>query len=259
MYFQRIVSLAPSNTESVFSLEAGSRLVGVTDYCNYPEEAKLIEKIGGFSTPDIEKMLSLSPDLVLGMDFHQKMGIPQKIEEKGIPCPLLSSASLLDAPKNIVHVGKMLGCEEKAKEIARELESKMNGILKKAKRATRKVRVCYLCDINCTAWRSCYMSRLIELLGGLNIAKNIQGKDRNSLVMKICLQDPEVIIFSKGHTESRDLLSLVIKSPLFWETKAYKRNRIYSLKAELISRPGPRAAKGLETLARFIHPELFEE
>ena len=259
MHFQRIVSLAPSNTEIVFSLGAGSRLVGVTDYCNYPEEAKLIEKIGGFSTPDIEKILSLSPDLVLGMDFHQKMGIPQKLEEKGIHCLLLSSASLLDAPKNIVQAGKILGCEEKAEEIARELKNKMDEILKKAKSATRKVRVCYLCDINCFAWRSCYMSRLIELLGGLNIARDIQEKDRNSLVMKICLQDPEVIICSEGHRESQDLLSFVIKSPLFWKTMAYKMNRIYSLKAELISRPGPRAAKGLETLARFIHPELFKE
>jgi iron complex transport system substrate-binding protein len=259
MYFQRIVSLAPSNTETVFSLEAGSRLVGVTDYCNYPEEAKLIEKIGGFSIPDIEKILSLSPDLVLAMDFHQKMEISQRMEKEGISCPLLSSASLLDAPKNIVHVGKILGCEEKAEETARELECKMDWILKKMKRTPRKVRVCYLCSINCVAWRSCYMSKLIELLEGLNIARDIQGEDRDSLVMEICLQDPEVIIFSEGHRESRDLLSFVTQTPLFWETKAYKMNRIYGLRAELICRPGPRAAKGIETLARFIHPELFEE
>lgn len=253
----RIVSLAPSNTEIVFALGAGDSLVGVTEFCNYPEEAKPIGKIGGFSTPNIEKILSLSPDLVLGMDFHHKMGIPQRMKKEGIPCILLSSKSLLDAPKNIECAGKVLGREEKAKEIALELKYKINQILEKIKSVIHRVRVCYLCSIECAAWRSCYVSNLIELLGGLSIAKDIQEKNRKSLVTEICLRDPEVVVFSEGHLESRDMLSFMTQFPLFWETTAYKTNRIYSLRAELISRPGPRAAKGIEKLVRFIHPELF--
>lgn len=258
MHFQRIVSIAPSNTEIVFSLGMGSRFVGVTEYCNYPPEAKLIEKIGGFSTPDIEKILSLSPDLVLAMDFHEGMGVTQKLSNKGIHCCLLSSESIFKAPQNIVRIGETLGCLEKASVIAKEIEQRMENILDIAARASHRTRVCYSCDISCTAWRSCHMSRLMEMLGGINVARDIaEDADKDTIVKEIVSQGPEVVLYSQGYDKSEELLLTIMKEPEFRRTNAYREGRIYGLKAELICRPGPRAAEGLETLARLIHPELF--
>jgi len=259
MRYSRIVSMAPSNTETVFALGMGESLVGVTEYCNYPPEAKLIEKIGGFSTPDIERILSISPDLVLAMDFHEGVGITQELSDKGIHCCLLSSESIFKAPQNIVKIGKVLGCLEKALSMAQQVDQGIKNVLSIAARATHRVRVCYLCDIACAAWRSCHMSKLMEMLGGINVARDIaEGADEDTVIREIISQDPEVVLYSQGYEKSEELLSAVMKEPEFRKTSAYRGGKIYGLKAELICRPGPRAAEGLETLARLIHPELFE-
>ena len=259
MRYSRIVSLAPSNTETVFALGMGNRLVGVTEYCNYPQETKLIEKIGGFSTPNVENILPLSPDLVLAMDFHKSMGITEELVDRGIHCCLLSSESIFKAPQNIIEIGKILGCFEKALNLAKEIEQKMENILNTAALASNKVRVCYLCDIACTAWRSCHMSKLMEMLGGVNVARDIaESASEDAIIKEIIVQNPQLVLYSKGYDKSEELLSAVMERPEFKRTDACKKGNIYGLKAELICRPGPRAAEGLETLARLIHPEVFE-
>lgn len=251
----RIISLAPSVTETIFVLGYGDKLVGVTEFCNWPPEAKLVDKIGGFSTPDIKKIISLKPDLVLATDFHLK--IVNYLKEKGINAYVIEAKTILDAPQSIIQVGEAINCKDKANKLAGELKNEMDALLEKVKKVPKKVRVCYLCDIFCVAWRSCAMSKLIEALGGINIGRNVKSNQQESILKEIAEENPEVIITAKGHRETTDLLSFVKETAYFKKTKAYKNNRIYQIQAELVCRPGPRAIIGLRKLAKFIHPEIF--
>jgi len=255
MSIQRIVSLAPSITETIFALGYGNKLVGVTEFCNWPKDAKLIEKIGGFSTPDIEKIISLTPDLVLATDFHS--GVISHLKEKGINAYITKAQTLLDAPQSIIQIGQAINCPDKAVKLAGELKDEMKNLLKKMEKISKRVRVCYICDIFCIAWRSCAMSKLIEALGGINTGRNVKTNQQESILKEIAEEAPEVIITAKGHRESKDLLSFVKGSPYFRQTQAHRNGRIYQIQAELVCRPGPRAVIGLRKLSRFIHPEVF--
>ena len=112
-------------------------------------------------------------------------------------------------------------------------------------------------DPLCIAQKSCMVNKLIEVAGGINIMQDINMDNIDNLLDAIMKKNPQVIITSKRHRETQDLLSYVKNHPRFKSTDAYLNNRIYQIHAELICRPGPRAVQGLEALAEFIHPEIF--
>ena len=120
---QRIVSLAPSNTENLFALGLEEKVVGVTEHCNYPPEALDKEKVGGFSTPDIEKIVALQPDLILASDIHKEEIIPA-LEEKGLTVFALVPENLDGILKDIQILGKITGKEEEASELEQEIMDK---------------------------------------------------------------------------------------------------------------------------------------
>ena len=260
MKIQRIVSLAPSNTEIVFALGEGNKLVGVTQCCNYPPEVKLIDKIGGYSKPDIEKIISLSPDLVLATAIDLR-GTVSKLKAKGIATYAVGAKTILDAPYTISFVGKLIGCQEKASQLAKKIGEKIKKIHQKTKDISSRPRVCYICSHNplCIALKSCTINKLIEVAGGLNIMRDIDRDNIDDLLEVVIKKNPQVIITSKGHRETADLLSYTQNPPRFQHTDAYLNNRIYQIDAQLVCRPGPRTVKGLEILAKFIHPEIFKQ
>lgn len=115
-----MISLAPSITETIFVLGYGDKLVGVTEFCNWPPDAKLIDKIGGFSPPDIKNIISLSPDLVLATDFHSRL--VNYLKEKGVNTYVIEAKTISDAPQSIIQIGEALNCKDKAVKLARELK-----------------------------------------------------------------------------------------------------------------------------------------
>jgi iron complex transport system substrate-binding protein len=136
---QRIISLAPSNTEILFALGLGDRLVGVTEYCDYPPEALDKEKIGGFSTPDIEKVIALQPDLILAGSIHAKEVIPA-LEERGLTVFALVPENLEGILKNIEVVGKITGKEKEAFELITQLKERIEAISDKTERLKTQER-----------------------------------------------------------------------------------------------------------------------
>lgn len=247
----RIISLAPSNTEIVFALGKGNNLIGVTESCNYPQEAESIEKIGGFSTPNIEKINSLSPDLVLATEYHLKM--PDVSQVKNIS--IIKAGTILDVPSAILYVGNLIGRESEAYKLAHDIKTQIEAI--KDKIPEKRPKVCYLCshDPLRIAREACCVSKTIELAGGINIGKEIQRVD----LLNIMDKNPDVIIVSSGHGETVDLLNYVVNEPILHKTSACKNNRVYRARADLFSRFGPRAVFGLREIAKFIHSEIFNE
>lgn len=259
---QKIVSLAPSNTEILFALGLANKVVAVTDYCDYPPEAKEKPSIGGFSTPNIEKLVALSPDLVLATSIHEKRIIPQ-LETKGITVFALAPKTIDEVLEAIKLVGKVTGEEEEASRLVAEMEKRIKRVTSKTDSLppNQRPRVFYLVwhDPLMAPGADTLQNDLIKKAGGTNIAQDLTGYADISLETVIAA-NPEVMIAGGGHGTGEDLPFQFIKTePRLRSTTARQNNRVYMIDGNLVSRPGPRIVEGLEKFAEFIHPELFKE
>jgi iron complex transport system substrate-binding protein len=257
---QRIVSLAPSNTEILFALGLGDKVVGDTEYCNYPEAAKTKTKVGGFSTVDVEKVVSLSPDLVLATRIHDKTTIPA-LENLGITVVALAPGSLNEVLDSIKLVGKITGQDKEAAELTNNLGTRIAAVVDKTQKlpANQRPRVFYVTwhDPLWTAGAGTLADDVIRQAGGQNIASDLTG-DKTIDLETVISRDPEVIIVSVGMGTGQDLPWQYIKSESRLEnTQALLNGRVYKIDGDLIHRPGPRVVDALEQMSQFIHPELF--
>jgi len=257
---QRIVSLAPSNTEILFALGLGDKVIGVTEYCNYPEAAKTKPKVGGFSTVDIEKVVSLRPDLVLATQIHSKTIIPA-LEKLGLTVVALTPGSLTGVLDSITLVGKITGQDKQASELIKDLSTRIKAIADKTQKLSpaQRPRVFYVTwhDPLWTAGTGTLSNDVISQAGGQNIASDITG-DKTIDLETVINRDPEVIIVSVGMGTGEDLPWQYIKSESrLKNTQALLTGRVYKIDGDLIHRPGPRIVEALEEMAQFIHPETF--
>lgn len=256
---QRIVSLAPSNTEILFALGLGDKVVGVTEFCNYPEAAKAKPKIGGFTTVDIERVVALQPDLVLATGIHEKV-IPA-LEKVGLAVLGLDPKTLDGVLANITLVGRITGKSQEATRLVNSLEKRTKTITNKTKELAevKRPRVLYLTwhDPLWTAGSGSLTDDLINIAGGKNIAHDLSGHKTIDLETVI-QRNPQVIVVVTGHGEARALPFYYVKNePRLGATEAVKTGRVHQIDADIFVRPTPRILDGLEELARFIHPELF--
>ena len=256
---QRLVSLAPSNTEILFALGLGDKVVGVTDFCDYPEEAKAIEQVGTYFEPNIEMIFSLSPDLVLAIPDVPE--VVAKLEELGIPALILDPSDLEGILADIQLVGQATGAETEAEALVSELRGRIAVVTEKAGEAKERVRV--FCEIDATdpskPWASgpgSFMDAMIRLSGGTNVAAGADSPWPQLSAEEIIAKDPDIIILADS--EYGVTAESVGERPGWDVITAVKEGAIYDIDDDLISRPGPRIVDGLETVAKIIHPELFE-
>lgn len=259
---QRIVSLAPSNTEILFALGLGEQVVGVTDYDDYPPEAQAREKIGGFSTPDIEKVVALSPDLILAAAIHEKEVIPG-LEARNLTVMALAPKTVDQVLEAITLVGKVTGKEEAAAQLVGNLSQRIEAVrnLVAGIPSPEKPRVLYIIwhEPLFTAGQGTWHDQLITLAGGENIFHDLTGYPTVDLEA-VLERNPQVIIANSGRGEASSL-------PLQWaetesrlsETEARQQGRVYEIDANIVDRPGPRIVDGLEEMLRLLHPELLKE
>ncbi len=259
---ERIISLAPSNTEILFALGLADKVVGVTDFCNYPPEAEEKPSIGGFSTPNIEEVVALSPDLILAASIHEKRIIPQ-LEGKGLTIVALDPKTVDEVLESIALVGEVTGKREEASGLVAEMRNRIKAVTDKSDNLseTERPRVLY------AVWHDPLMAPgsrtlqddLIEKAGGINITRDLTGYAAITLEAVIAT-NPEVMIAGGGHGAGAGLNFQFIKTePRLRNTDARRNNRVYGVDGDLVSRPGPRIVEGLERFAEFIHPELFSE
>lgn len=255
---QRIVSLAPSNTEVLFALGLGDRVVGVTEFCNYPEAAKAKPKIGGFSTVDIERVVALEPDLIVATTIHKETVIPA-LEELGLTVVALAPKTLDGVLANITLVGEVTGKNQEATRLVSALEKRIKAITDKTVAVAERPRILYLTwhDPLWTTGSGTIEDDLINKAGGENIAHDLTGHKTIDLETVI-RRNPQVIVVNTGHGDAKDLPFHCIKNePRLGVTEAVVADRVYQIDADIINRPTPRMVDGLEQLAKIIHPELF--
>jgi iron complex transport system substrate-binding protein len=258
---QRIVSLAPSNTEILFALGLGDKVVGVTEYCNYPQEAMTKPKVGGFSNVDIEKVVSIEPDLVLATHIHGKTVIPA-LEKLGLTVVALTPGSLNEVLDSITLVGKITGQSTEASKLVNNLRTRIETVANKTQGLSpgQRPRVFYITwhDPLMTAGTETLADDVISSAGGQNIAYDISG-DKAIDLETVIYRDPQVIVASVGMGSGEDLpWQYVQTEPRLENTQALLNGRIYKIDGDIIHRPGPRIVDALEQMAQFIHPELFK-
>lgn len=257
---EKIVSLSASGTEILFALDLGDRVVGVSDYCDYPPEALEKEKIGGVKTPSVEKIVALHPDLVLATDVNPKE-IVWELEGWGLTVFGIKEDNLDDLLNDINTVGKITGTETKAEMLTTEMEGKIKTVTNKTKGLSPedKLRVFYICwhDPIYTAGRGAFVHELIEKAGGVNIFEDLEGWISVN-IEELIVRDPEVIIVTAMGGQGSGTWEWVNTEPLLEDISARKNGRIYYIESNWLERPGPRAVLGLENMARYFYPELFD-
>lgn len=258
---QRIISLAPGNTEILYALGLADRIVAVTDFCDYPPEAKEKPTIGGFSTPNLEEIVNYSPDLILATSMHQGEIIPS-LESRGMTVLALDAKTLDGVLAAITLVGKITAQEKEAAQLLTEMQARIKAVTDKTENLPReqRPRVFYAVwhDPLMTSGLETIHDELIRKAGGLNIAADISGYTAISLEI-IIAANPEIMIASAIHGDRGEpTFQFLATEPRLRDTAARKNNRIYETDGDLVSRDGPRLVEGLELFAEIIHPELFK-
>ena len=257
---QRIISIAPSNTEILFALGLADRVVGVTDYDDYPPAVKEKPSVGGYTMPNIEKIVEIQPDLILATSVHEQRIIPQ-LEERGLTVFALAPKTLDDVLAAITLVGEITGQEKEASRLVAEMQGRIKAVIDRTANLPQgqRPRVFYITwhDPLMAPGSGTFQDDLIGKAGGINISRDLIGYANISLEA-IIVANPEVMIAGVGHGNMANLTSRFIETePRLRDTEARQSNRIYEVDGNLVSRPGPRIVEGLEALARLIHPEVF--
>lgn len=260
-----IVSLAPANTEIVFAVGAGDKLIGRTDYCNYPPEAASVQSVGDFWSPNKEKVVILNPAVVLAAKAHDQTGDTAWLEDKGLKVITLDPETLAEVLADISLVGKLTGKEEEAEELVSDMQSRIDYVAQQTAGLSdnQKPRVLHVTwhDPLWTVGQGSFIDALIEMAGGVNIFHDVSGDVQVDLETAVT-RNPEVITVFTGHGDAgNESYNYVIASDSpFKTTDAYTNpngKRIYLVDADLASRYGPRIVDALEIYARAIHPEIF--
>ena len=254
---QRIVSLAPSITEILFALGAGPRVVGVTQYSNYPPEAARLPKVGSYVNLSLEKILALRPDLVIGIRDGNPKAVIDRLAELGVPCYIVDPTSLDGVITTVGNIGRTVGREEAADQIAGQMASRIREVERRVAGLARP-RVFYQIGVEpiVSAGQGTFPNILIEAAGGKNVAGAMAAYPQLN-VEQVLVARPEIIIVT---SMTREYDFERVKS--FWgrwpDLPAVAAARIYVVDSDLMDRPSPRIVDGLETLARLIHPERFK-
>lgn len=262
--YTRIISLAPSITEVLFTLELGDRVAGVTNFCDYPADAKSKEKVGGYYDTSYETILALEPDLVIMLPEHETQ--KNYLERLGISILVVDQRDTQGIMKSIITIGRACCKESRAREIIKDIKTRMDRIKDKTMGLPRpKVLICVgrtlgsetLEDIFITGRKGFY-NEIITLAGGINAYEGHEIRYPTLTGEGITRLDPDVIIEIIPDLSDRGLDEEKIKKDwgLLTGVDAVKNNRIYIFGQDYVATPGPRFILIVEQMARSIHPEI---
>jgi iron complex transport system substrate-binding protein len=249
---ERAVSLAPNLTETVFTIGAGDRLVGVTTYCKYPAEAQKIPKIGDTINPNLETIVALNPQIVLVSTASQIESFTNTLDKQNIAVFVTNPQDMDGVYRSISQLGEIFGEDEKARRTIEQMRKRVTDIeARTGALPDIKVFLQISKDPLFTIGRKSFMTDLIYRAGGVSVTANVdEAYPKFSKETALALE-PEAIILSEseGNHEPNEIF---INSP------AVKNGKVFRVNADLLSQPGPRIVDGLEQIARALHPESFQ-
>jgi len=258
---QRVVSIAPSNTEILFAIGAGNQVVGRDEFSDYPEAAKNVTNIGSaFDELNTEAIVSLEPDLVLAAEINTPEQVKQ-LEDLEITVYYLNNPHTLEEMYgNLEIVAQLTGHEAETATLIEGLKERVSVVDEKIAPISSRPSVFYELDSTdpskpFTAGKDTFITLLIERAGGANIAAELESYPQMSLE-QIVAADPAVIIL--GDSMWGITPEMVASRPGWENLSAVKNGKVVPFDDNLVSRPGPRLVEGLEQLAKLLRPELFQ-
>jgi len=258
---KRIISLAPSVTETLFAVGAGDRVVGDTIYCNYPPEAVKLPKIGEFARFNFEKILELEPDMVIASKDSPSETIKYELDQYGIPLIVVGANTIEESIETVREIGRAVGADREAEEIASQMKQRLEQLRSRLKNAPKvKAVLVYGHEPLIIGGPETFADDIIRSAGGVNIAADARIRYPRYSFERLVLEGPEVII-EAGHGGGYKIALTEIQT--FWSKwpsiPAVQNNRIAIVDADIVSRPGPRVIDGLAAVAHALHPELIPE
>ena len=254
---RRIVSLAPDITETLFALGLSEQIAGVTQFSDFPPAATMKPKVGSYVDLNIEAIIDLNPDLILGTGAGTSPVLVKRLGRMGFSVFIVSPKNLDGVLAAIQQIAGVVGRERKGRAIVENMKHRIDRVSRRvAGRGEPRVFLQIGRDPIYTVSDGSFAHHLITIAGGDNIAKNARIPYPSYSLEKILLQAPEVIIVSSmyrgGNHESW------IEEWKKWKIlPAVKDNRLYAIDSDIIDRPSPRIVHGLEKIAWMIHPEMF--
>jgi iron complex transport system substrate-binding protein len=259
---QRVVSLAPSNTEILFAIGAGSQVVGRDTLSDYPPQVKSVADIGGsMGNYDTEAILALHPDLVLAAGINPP-DLVASLEKLGLQVVYLKNPVTLDEMySNLETVGQLTGQTGQAGALVASLQARVAKIDSTIAKAVTHPSVYYELDGTdpskpYTSGGGTFVDLLIQRAGGVNIFSQLNDQWPQVSLEQVLVDNPQIILL--GDSAYGETPAKVIARTGWGSLQAIKTNQVFPFDDNLVSRPGPRLVDGLEALARLIHPELFK-
>lgn len=252
----RIISLVPSVTESIYALGGEARLVGVTDFCDWPPEAQKKPRVGGMVAPSLEIIVALRPDLVVATREGNSRETLDQLGRLGVPVFVVEPHRLSDVMTVIAQLGELTGRQAAVGPLVEGLKRRVKAV-QDAVRPYPRPKVLYVLwpDPLIVPGRRGLVSELIELAGGTSVTAQEPGAYPRFSLEAVAARAPEVIILARHGGDAAP----VARAP--WERltalPAVRAGRVYSLDGNYLHRYGPRVVDGLELLTRVIHPEAF--
>lgn len=251
----RLVSITPATTEILFAIGAGDRVVGVTRYCDWPPEAKALPRIGEFNRPDVEAIVALRPDLILGTPSPANRPAVEKLQSLGLAVAVHKASTIDELKSAIAAVGRATGEEAGARRLLLEITRSFRDVAERAKPLKRpKVLFVVSHDPIYAASPGSIPGRLIELAGGRNVVGDSKTEYVPFTIEQAIAAAPEVIIDATAMGD-------VKANPGYWarwrDIPAVRDGRVHAASGDYVYLPGPRIGRGLREIAGLIHPEVF--
>jgi len=255
---QRVISMSPNFTEIIYDIGAQDQLIGVTDFCKFPPEAKTKAKVGGFFNPNFEAIVSLKPDLVLLVPFYGQT--IQSFKKLGIPILIQDDSSLQNVLDTYDVFGKALGRERQAKAAKKKLQDQLDAVRKKAGRR-HAVSILFVVGHNVgeidrvyAASEHSFVGEIISLSGGQNVLSGTSIAFPLVSKEQLIKRDPEVIVDCMPGDEATD--DTIARARVAWSRfpslRAVRENHIYFLKQDEFTIPGPTMVGLAEYLSKIF-------
>lgn len=256
---ERIISLSPSNTEVSFALGLEDRIVGVTEFCDYPPEATEKDLVGGFDSPSIEKIVELEPELVLASTIHEEeVG---RLEEMDIPVLVVESSELTELYDSIALVADMTGVSEAGEELISSMQERIGAVEEKVADIDEAERTLVFYEVYSdplmTAGKGAFINEIITLAGGNNIFGDVEENYPQISAEKVAERQPEVILYPDYHGSADFVLEEMAARPGWENVPAVVNERLYSVDDNTFARPGPRVVEAVEEAAEIFYPDKF--
>jgi iron complex transport system substrate-binding protein len=255
----RIVSLAPSLTETIYALGLQERLVGDTDFCDYPPDALKKTKVGGAINPSLEVIAHLKPDLVLVTKHLNTLDTVHSLDALGIASYATDPRTVDEIIASSKRLAEVLGVSKAGTAVAEDLQKRLGFLQEKIGGLTpRRVLFVVWTDPLISVGKDTFIADALRLAGGMSIVDAKQDWPQVNLEEVARLQ-PEFLIFADSHSEKTPQNFEVLATRPAWRILDAVRNRNYAVISDAVNRPGPRIVSAIEDLAAQLHPEAFAE